>query len=347
MRRCFELAVRGAGSVAPNPMVGAVIVYDNKIIGEGFHEKYGQAHAEPNAINSVNDSSLLKKSTLYVNLEPCSHIGKTPPCAALIIEKQIPRVVIANGDPNPKVAGRGIRMLQEAGIEVVTGVLEQEGRELNRRFFCFHEKHRPYIILKWAQSSDGFIDKLRNDRHSSPVQFSTPETQQLNQQLRTEEAAILVGTHTVLLDNPRLTNRSGMGKNPLRIAIDRNGKIPADFHLLDDSIDTLIFTEKHRENTIHTEFLQLDFSKNIIPQLLAELHRRNILSLVVEGGAKLLQSFISDGLWDEARVETAPIQLQQGVSAPQLAQNSLTETKFFGENKIEYFRQGKYSELSR
>lgn len=338
MQRCFELAVKGICYAAPNPMVGAVIVHNGKIIGEGYHEKYGAAHAEPNAIKSVKNQDLLKESTLYVNLEPCSHFGKTPPCASLIISKKIPRVVICNVDPYPQVAGRGIKLMQDAGIEVVAGVLEKEGRELNRRFFTFHEKGRPYIILKWAQSADGFIDRLRKDNTQAPFVFSNEATQRRNHCTRTQESAILVGTNTVLLDNPQLTNRLCEGENPLRIAIDRDGKIPDNYNILDNSVPTLIFCEKAKSNKKNLEFISLDFSKNIIKPILTELSKRAKISLIVEGGSKLHQSFIEANLWDEARIEIAPLNLESGVKAPLLPESLLDHTETFDQNKMLHYR---------
>lgn len=316
MLRCLELARKGMGNVAPNPMVGAVIVHNERIIGEGYHRKYGEAHAEVNAINSVKNQTLLKASTLYVNLEPCSHYGKTPPCAALIIEKQIPRVVIGNIDPFPKVSGGGIKILQDSGVEVSIGILEEKCAELNNRFFTFHREKRPYIILKWAQTADGFIDK-RREPSEKPAKISTPNTMMAVHQLRADESAIMVGTNTALLDNPKLLISHWHGNNPVRIAIDRSLKIPAHFHLLDGKAPTLIFTEKNAVSAIENlEYVKIDFSQNIIPQILDELYRRNLLSLIVEGGTQLLQSFIDSGLYDDMQVEISPIKFGEGVKAP-------------------------------
>ena len=348
MLRCLELAGKGMGNVLPNPMVGAVIVHDGRIIGEGYHRQYGEAHAEVNAINDVETrraTSLLKESTLYVNLEPCSHFGKTPPCASLIIEKQIPRVFIGNIDPYPKVSGSGIQMLKENGVDVTTGVLEKECAGLNRRFFTFHREKRPYIILKWAQTADGFMDKIR-EASEAPAQISTAQTKMAVHQLRTQESAIMVGTNTALLDNPHLTVRHWRGRNPLRIAIDRSLKIPENFHLFDGQAPTLIFTAlpspseswdvgvegetNINEKQIRNEqkltpppsgglggaYIRIDFSQNIIPQMLDELYKRRILSLIVEGGSQLLQSFIDSGLYDEMQVEVSPITFGEGVKAP-------------------------------
>lgn len=338
MQRCFELAAKGICYASPNPMVGAVIVHKGEIIGEGYHEKHGQAHAEPNAIRSVQNPELLKESTLYVNLEPCSHFGKTPPCAGLIIEKKIPRVVICNVDPFHEVAGRGIKMMQDAGIEVSCGLLEAEGRELNKRFFTFHEKKRPYIILKWAQSADGFIDSKRTDNTQAPFVFSNPQTQLLNHRTRTEEAAILVGTNTVLLDNPQLTNRLCEGKSPMRLAIDREGKIPMEYKIMDGSVPTLIFTENDRASIEGVDFIKTDFSQDIITRILSELYKREKLSLIVEGGSKVLKSFIEAKMWDEARVEIADVSLGKGIDAPKLESSMLDRSEKFDQNIMLYYR---------
>ena len=340
MQKCIELAERGAGNVAPNPMVGAVIVCDGKIIGEGYHEKFGKAHAEGNAINSVKDKSLLKKSTLYVNLEPCSHFGKTPPCSLKIIEHKIPKVVIGNIDPFPKVQGGGIKMLRENGVEVVTDILQNECTELNKRFFTFHEKKRPYIILKWAESADKFIDVCRTDNNTKPIKISNEETSQLNHKLRTEESAIMVGTRTALLDNPKLVACLAAGKNPVRIVIDRALKIPKTFNLFDEKAKTLIFTEQNAVSYNNIEYIKIDFSKNILPQILDELYRQNLLSVIVEGGTELLNSFISQHLWDEARIETnSVLHLEEGVKVPEFDRKNPVEEKKSGNNFIRLYKK--------
>ncbi len=316
MQRCLQLAAYGKGQVAPNPMVGAVIVRDGKIIGEGFHRRYGEAHAEVNAIASVSNKSLLRESTLYVNLEPCSHYGKTPPCSKLIIENQIPRVVIGHSDPYPKVSGRGIQMLREAGIEVICDFLRPECEDLNKRFLTFHQKGRPYILLKWAQSADGFMDKIRQPGDGQQaVRFSDFFTQTAVHKLRSEEAAIMVGTRTALLDNPSLNVRLWAGKNPLRITIDKDLKIPPSSHLLDGTSPTLIFTDM--KNQVETDiYCKINFNTDILPQMMQELLQRKIQSLIVEGGANLLQSFICSDLWDEAHIEIAEIKLKEGIQIP-------------------------------
>jgi len=294
IQRCFQLAQNGLGYVAPNPMVGCVIVCDGKIISEGFHQKYGENHAERNAILRVKNENLLKKSTLYVNLEPCSHFGKTPPCADLIIEKQIPKVVISNLDSNPEVGGKGVERLQNAGIEVITGILENKGRFLNRRFFTYIEKKRPYIILKWAESLDGFM-------YNETDRWITNEAMRnLVHKWRSEEPAIMVGTNTVLIDNPQLNVRGWFGKNPLRITIDKNQKLPRNLHFFDNSQPAKIYDTTD------------------LSEILSDLHSQKIQSLIVEGGAKLLKNFIEKNLWDEARILTGNKRLLSGLKAPKI-----------------------------
>ena len=334
--RCLQLAELGAGYVAPNPMVGAVLVCDDKIIGEGYHRHYGEAHAEPNAINSVKDKDLLKQSTLYVNLEPCSHYGKTPPCADLIVSSGIPRVVIGTLDPNPKVAGRGVEILRKAGVEVVVGVLEVECRELNKRFFIFQEQKRPYVLLKWAQTQDGFMDRVRTTVTEPPLQISNSITRQLTHKMRSENQSILVGANTVLLDNPSLTVRNWSGKSPIRIGIDRQRRIPDDFHLLDGSIPTLIFTEKDEVDKLHVEFVKIDFGTNSVETILNEIYKRNIHSVLVEGGPTILNSFIESGLWDEANIEIAPLRIVEGMAAPVLQLQPISRQNFEGHDWLFY-----------
>ena len=334
--RCLQLAELGAGYVAPNPMVGAVLVCDDKIIGEGYHRHYGEAHAEPNAINSVKDKDLLKQSTLYVNLEPCSHYGKTPPCADLIVSSGIPRVVIGTLDPNPKVAGRGVEILRKAGVEVVVGVLEAECRELNKRFFIFQEQKRPYVLLKWAQTKDGFMDRVRTTVTEPPLQISNSITRQLTHKMRSENQSILVGANTVLLDNPSLTVRNWSGKSPVRIGIDRQRRIPDDFNLLDGSISTIIFTEKDEVNKLHVEFVKIDFSTNSVKNILSEIYKRNIHSVLVEGGPTILNSFIESGLWDEANIEIAPLRIAEGMAAPVLQLQPISHQTFNGHDWLFY-----------
>lgn len=334
MRRCLQLAANGQGSVAPNPMVGAIIVCDGEIIGEGHHRKYGEAHAEVNAIASVKDCTLLERSTMYVNLEPCSHHGKTPPCSDLIISMHIPKVVIANTDPNPKVAGKGIEKLKQAGIEVITGILQEEGEYLNRRFFTFQRKHRPYVQLKWAQSADGFLDRHREENDTEPpVQISSEFTKRLVHKARTEEAGIMVGTNTAIKDNPKLTARRWVGQHPVRIVVDRQMRIPAHYNLFDKSIPTLVYTEQDVPSTSNLTYIRINFAENPIPQIMDDLYKRNILSIIVEGGQLLLNAFIRSGIWDEARIETAPIWLGDGIKAP-LLNGQIIEQQSYGNIRI-------------
>lgn len=336
MRRCLQLARNGLCNAAPNPMVGAVIVCDGRIIGEGYHVRCGQAHAEVNAIRSVKDLDLLKRSTLYVSLEPCSHYGKTPPCADLIVEKGIPRIVVGCRDPFAKVAGRGIRKLQDAGREVVVGVLEDECRGLIRRFITFHTRQRPYVTLKWAQSADGFIDLQRTG--GAPVRLSSDLTQMLVHKKRAEHSAILVGTRTALLDNPSLNVRSWYGPSPVRVVIDREGVLPDNAHLLDGQEPTLVFTEKVREARSNVEYVQADFGQVLVPQLLEALYARNLQSLLVEGGAMTLQSFLDAGLWDEAFVEESPIRLQAGVQAPRMDEKKICGTEQHFGRQVRHYK---------
>lgn len=317
MRRSIQLAQNGLCNSAPNPMVGAVIVCDGKIIGEGYHIRCGEAHAEVNAIRSVKDTSLLKRSTIYVTLEPCSHYGKTPPCADLIIEKQIPRIVIGCQDPFSKVAGRGIQKLKDAGREVIVGVLEQECKYLIRRFITFHTQRRPYITLKWAESVDKFIDICRTE--GAPVILSNPLTSMLVHKKRAEHNAIMIGTHTAKLDNPSLNVRYWQGRSPVRIVIDRTLSLPPDLHLFDGSTPTLVFTEATQAPGLNIEYLTIDFQQDILPQMMGILYSRGLQSLLVEGGSLLLQSFIDTGLWDEIFVEEAPISLYSGVKSPKIS----------------------------
>lgn len=338
MRRCIELARKGGGGATPNPMVGSVIISEGKIIGEGYHEKYGEAHAEVNAIRSVKDPELLRNATLYVNLEPCSHYGKTPPCADLIIEKGIPEVIIGSVDTNSLVCGKGIEKLKKAGVSVLTGILEKECKELNKRFFTFHEKKRPYVILKWAESADGFIDLKRTEGSTEKaVQISGGESQKLVHQWRSEEQAIMVGTGTAMLDNPQLTVREVQGKNPIRVTIDKWMRIPKEYYLLDRTTPTIIFTGLENNSEDNLEFIHVDVEKDIVPQALEILHQKNIHSLLVEGGELLLNSFIKSKAWDEARVFKSGQKLLKGVPAPQL-NIAETEEKKVGTDILTVYR---------
>jgi len=321
IKRCIELAKNGLGKTYPNPMVGSVIVLNDSIIGEGWHKKAGEPHAEVNAINSVSDKSLLKDATIYVSLEPCSHYGKTPPCANLIVENGIPNVVIGVIDKNSIVSGLGVKHLQNNGCNVIVGVLEQECKELNKRFFTFHTKKRPFIILKWAETADGFIDKLRDeDSEKSPNWISNTYSQQFVHKMRAEESAILVGTTTALNDNPTLNIRSWVGDNPIRIVLDRTLKIPSNYNLFDESTQTIVFTEKQFKKSIYNnvQFEVINFSENLPKQICDVLFKYEIQSVIIEGGSKTLQSFIDVNLWDEAFVFVGETTFKTGLEAPKL-----------------------------
>lgn len=327
--RCLELAKQGIGSVAPNPMVGCVITHQNKVVAVGFHERFGEAHAEVNAINSILDKSLLKESTLYVNLEPCAHSGKTPPCVDLIIKHQIPNVVIGCIDTYSEVSGKGIEKLKAAGINVTVGVLEEKSKDLNKRFFTFHNKKRPYIILKWAETKDGFIDI---DRSSDTIEkdnwITTPFSKKLVHKWRSEEQAIMVGTNTVLNDNPKLTVREVVGKNPLRVVLDLNLRLPQHLNIFDGSTPTLVFNFSKSEQKNNIEFFKIDETQELLPQILTELSERNILSLIIEGGAQLLQSFIDQNLWDEAKIFIGEKEFKAGLKAPKFDKTPINSLQF-------------------
>ncbi len=344
MNRCFDLAMNGLGKVSPNPLVGAVIVKDDKIIGEGYHREYGGPHAEVNAIRSVIDHELLQGSTLFVNLEPCSHYGKTPPCTLLIIEKGISRVVISHVDPYHEVAGRGIAILRDAGIQVETGVLSEEGKYLNRRFLTFHTLKRPYIILKWAQTQDGFMDIDRKDPLAISRWITNESSKVLVHKWRTEEDSIIVGFQTALTDNPILNAREYSGRNPLRIFLDRNLELPDNHHLLDGTIPTLILTGKRQNKKGVTEYGMIDFDHDLPEQINHILYTKGIQSLMVEGGRKLLDLYLKSGLWDEARVLQGSCHFHQGLEAPKMG-ISPRETVALGSDLVHYFTHpGKYSQ---
>ncbi|MGQ1945859.1 bifunctional diaminohydroxyphosphoribosylaminopyrimidine deaminase/5-amino-6-(5-phosphoribosylamino)uracil reductase RibD [Geofilum sp. OHC36d9] len=317
MQRCLDLARQAEGLTQPNPMVGSVVVHNNQIIGEGFHQKAGLPHAEVNAINSVKNQSLLKESTLYVNLEPCAHYGKTPPCSLLIIKKKIPRVVIGCTDSFSAVSGKGIQMLKEAGINVVVGTLGKESREINRRFFTFHEQQRPYVILKWAQTRDGLIDYNRKaETDNRPNWITSESTRRLVHLWRSREQSIMVGSVTALKDNPSLTVRDWSGPHPLRIVLDRKNALPRHLALFDGTIPTLLFTGHKDESLQKVEQIVVPSNTMPVHFILNTLFKRGIQSLIVEGGAKLLNAFIESGLWDEARVFTGNKWFENGIKAP-------------------------------
>lgn len=317
MQKTLQLAKFGWPKVAPNPMVGCVIVKDGVIIAEGYHKEYGKAHAEVNAISVLSPDFDFTDCTLYVNLEPCSHKGKTPPCSDLLVKKKFKKVVICNTDTNPLVGGKGIERLKKAGIEVESGVLESEGRELNKRFFTFHEKKRPYIILKWAQTKDGFISKTPIPQNKNENWITGEESKKLVHEWRAQEQAIMVGTTTVLNDNPELTVRLTEGKNPIRVVIDRELKLNSDFNIFNDTAETLVFTEFEKTSTNTTKYFKIDFKEKVLEQILSKLYTLNISSIIIEGGTTLLQSFINENQWDEARVFINPDKsFGSGIKAP-------------------------------
>ncbi len=319
MQRCLDLALTGLGQVAPNPMVGAVLVVDDRIIGEGYHRKYGSHHAEVEAINSVADPRLLSRATLYVNLEPCCHHGKTPPCTDLIIKSKIPEVIIGTVDPFYAVAGEGIARLRAKGCRVNVGVLKEACRELNKRFFTFHEKKRPYIVLKWAQTADGFIDIDRlPGAEKRPTWITSERLRMLVHKWRSEEMSIMVGTNTALKDNPQLNVRDWHGSSPARILLDRSLKLTKAYHLLDQSHPTIIINELKQEASNNIQFVRLLFDQNLLHSIMALLYESRIQSLLIEGGRHLLQSFIDQQLWDEARIFTGTQFFGSGIAAPKI-----------------------------
>jgi diaminohydroxyphosphoribosylaminopyrimidine deaminase/5-amino-6-(5-phosphoribosylamino)uracil reductase len=336
MLRCIDLAKLAAGNVAPNPMVGAVLVYNDRIIGEGCHQRYGEAHAEVNCVNSVKAENrhLIDQSSLYVSLEPCSHFGKTPPCTDLIIRNKIPHVVIGCLDPFTEVNGTGVKRLQEAGVKVEMGILENECKELNKRFFTFHTMHRPYVILKWARTANGYIGSGNTDR----LMISNEYTNRLTHRWRSEEAAILVGTNTALHDDPELTTRLWEGHSPIRMVIDLPLRLPSSLKLFDEKQKTIVFNTVKHEESDNIIFYQLSEGANLVNQVMNALFQMEIQSLVVEGGATLLQSFIDDGAWDEARVITnTDLYTNSGLPSPLLSKFSKYSEISLASDKIETF----------
>ena len=351
IKRCIEIAKNGLGTTAPNPMVGCVIVYDEKIIGEGFTSPYGGAHAEVNAINSVVERSLLNKATLYVTLEPCSHFGKTPPCVDAIIKFKIPKIVVGTIDTHSKVAGKGVEKLRGSGCEVIVGVLENQVKTHHKRFFTFHNKKRPYIILKWAESADGFIaPQTRNEQ--KPVWITNEISRQLVHKWRAEEQAILVGTNTVIEDNPSLTVRDWTGKNPVRVVIDKDLKLASKYRVFDESVEVIVFCDENDKFQIHVSsneawsvhppipelysgsFVIIDWNSKstIAQQICNNLFIFNITSIIIEGGRQTLQTFVDENLWDEARVFTGTPSFTRGTKAPRFSGTLISEKKIIDDN---------------
>lgn len=337
MRRCFDLARLGAGQVSPNPMVGAVLVHNGRIIGEGWHQKYGEAHAEVNCLRSVapENRAFIPHSTLYCSLEPCFHHGKTPPCVDLILQHKIPALVVANTDPNPLVSGKGLEKLKAAGVTVTSVVLEEEGLWLNRFFFSWITRKKTCVILKWAQSLDGFLGKTGE---RTPI--SEAASIRLVHKWRSETDAILVGTNTAVIDNPRLDTRFYFGKKPLRIVFDTHGKIPSDYHLLDDSVETWVYGPKRPGKFIKTQFFPQENQSVAIPSMLDNLAKNNRATLMVEGGARVLQQFLDGNEWDEIRLLQNSRRLGSGIPAPSLPANAVPVTSFYiGNDRVEIFRR--------
>lgn len=350
MTRCIELARLGAGYVAPNPMVGAVLVYEGRIIGEGYHQRYGEAHAEVNCVASVKaeDRSLIVKSMLYVSLEPCSHYGKTPPCVDLILREKISIVVIGCRDVFKLVDGKGIEKLKAAGVEVILGVMEKECKELNKRFFTFHSQHRPYIVLKWAQTGDGKIappNPLKGEREEPDnrkrLLISNEFSNRLVHKWRSEEASILVGTNTALQDNPELTTRLWEGPSPIRLVVDMDLRLPASLKLFNGEVRTIVFNSIKHEEESKIMYYQVTHDVSLVQQIVNALYHLNIQSVLVEGGARSLQSFIDKGMWDEVRrISNPQLVVHSGLQAPVLANAERTEVLELSGDIVEIFKPG-------
>ncbi|PCI36091.1 MAG: riboflavin biosynthesis protein RibD [Flavobacteriaceae bacterium] len=340
MQRCIQIAKNGLGKTRPNPMVGSVIVCDGVIIGEGFTSPYGGAHAEVNAIKSVKEQHLLKKATIYVTLEPCAHYGKTPPCAHLIIEKGIPNVVIGTVDPFSKVAGKGIEILKNGGCKVVVGVLEALCKEHHKRFLTFHGKQRPFIVLKWAETKDGFIDVQRKEtelENAKPNWITNKYARQYVHKMRADEHAVLVGTNTVINDNPTLDVRNWEGENPVRIVLDKSLRIPHDYTVFDHVLKTIVFTAQEVDDTKNVYYKKIDFSKDTVLEICQELYKENIQSIIIEGGKATLQSFIEANIWDEAYVFVGDVHFKKGLKAPKLT-GVLEEELSFGNDILKKYK---------
>ncbi|MCW8896806.1 MAG: bifunctional diaminohydroxyphosphoribosylaminopyrimidine deaminase/5-amino-6-(5-phosphoribosylamino)uracil reductase RibD [Flavobacteriales bacterium] len=337
MLRCLQLAKKGIRNVYPNPMVGCVIVYKNTIIGEGYHKNYGEAHAEVNAINSVKNKSLLAESTIYISLEPCAHFGKTPPCADLIVQHKIPHVVIGCIDTYAEVAGKGIEKLKKAGIKITLGVLEKECLAINKRFFTFHNKKRPYIILKWAQTQDGFIDIDRQKNFLHDNWITCAASKKLVHKWRSEEHAIMIGTNTALNDNPSLTVREWKGKNPIRVVLDLNLRLPKNLTIFNDEAPIIVFNSLKNEVAKNITYIKIESTENILQQCMYKLYEQQITSIFIEGGAQLLQSFINENLWDEAKVFTGNKTFEKGLKAPIITSTPIS-TEMIGEDELLLFK---------
>ena len=342
IQRCIQLARLGAGHVAPNPMVGSVLVYEDRIIGEGYHMQYGKPHAEVNCINSVKevDRNLIDQSTIYVSLEPCAHFGKTPPCADLIIEHKIPVVVVGCRDPFEQVDGKGIEKLKNAGVTVITGVLEDECRELNKRFFTFHTKKRPYIILKWAQSKN---HKIANADFSR-VLISNAYSNRLVHKWRSEEAGIMVGTNTALQDNPALNTRNWTGPEPVRLVVDMNVRLPRNLQIFNGQQKTIVFNSIKHEEQQNIIYYKIDKEPSIVEALLKACYDLNLQSILIEGGNKLAESFINEHMWDEARViENNHLIIDNGLNAPHLSNHALISSETIETDLVSYYLNNNYT----
>lgn len=340
MRRCLELARLGLGYTYPNPLVGSVIVCNKKIIGEGYHQKAGESHAEVNAINSVKNNTLLKESTLYVNLEPCSHFGKTPPCANLIVSLKIPRVVIGVKDISSKVSGKGIDILKKAGIDVIVGVLEDESRDLNKRFFTFHEKKRPYIILKWAETKDGYIDRKRSS--DLPASWITNKiAKKIVHKWRTEEQSIMIGSNTALMDNPKLTSREWLGNNPVRVVVDKNNNLSKNLNIWNEEAKTIAIFNSSKKLNFNKKGIfieKIEMKDSFFRNLFDIFIKYDLQSIIIEGGKELLETFINHNYWDEARVFAGDITFSDGIPAPKFDSGIAFNKIYLGNSRLDIYK---------
>ena len=339
MERALDLAALARGNTSPNPLVGALIVHGDKIIGEGFHTEAGKPHAEPAAIDSVRDKKLLKEACMYVTLEPCSHHGRTPPCVERIIREKIPRVVIGTVDTSSKVNGRGIKILREAGVSVTTGVLEKESRELNKRFFTYHEQGRPYIILKWARTADGFIDRIRLDNKTGPNWITGVEERMLVHKWRSEEDAILIGDTTACNDDPALDVRLWAGKNPRRFLLSECAGLPAGLKIFKGEPPAVIFTANKKLGGRKAVYVSIRDRVKVLDEVMEYMHAEEIQSLIIEGGNIVLSQFIEAGLWDEARIFTGNILFEKGLESPRI-EGEIVAKENFPSSCLEYLKPG-------